>query len=110
MVYLLGCLLMILLLWVSIPMLLGRFYGNRIAKFIGMPKNLFHTILDHGTNNTSLTLLNSMRLQGLKELEALRLIIPRMDVGIMKLQMKFGQQPQLLNAARTLQKFASETF
>lgn len=31
----------------------GRRYGNKIAKYLGISNNLFHTLLDNGVNGSS---------------------------------------------------------
>jgi hypothetical protein len=38
----------------------GRAFGNRIAAQIGIPKGLFHSLLDHGVKGSSRELLASL--------------------------------------------------
>lgn len=111
MFYLLGGLFIIIILWVFFRHLFfGRIYGNRIAKFIGMPKNLFHTIYDSGTNDTSLIILAGMRSGGISEKDAIKIIIPTMEQGIVKLRQRFGDVPQLIEAEKIIQKAINEYF
>lgn len=74
----------------------GRRFGNRIAAHLGLPRDLFHAVLDHGVQGDSSREL-------LAALEALQLdpdraglrLAPTLARGVERLEAHFGPQERL---------------
>lgn len=84
----------------------GRRYGNSIASHLGMERNVFHSILDNGVQGPSLVLLNG--LSNLPPHLAAIALAPSLARGLVALQSRFGDQPQLANAEVVIRELVSE--
>jgi hypothetical protein len=70
----------------------GRSFGNRIAAHIGIPKSLFHSLLDHGVKGSSRELLASLERAGMDLDQASVELGPPLSRGIDRLEARFGRQ------------------
>lgn len=70
----------------------GRAFGNRVAAHLGIPKSLFHSLLDHGVKESSRELLASMQKSGLSLHDAGIELGPTLARGIERLEARFGTQ------------------
>lgn len=76
----------------------GRKIGNKVAAHIGIEKNLFHTILENGVSGPSLQMLNSFDSAYFSIDQISVMLAPSLTRGILALEQRFGQQPQLEHA------------
>lgn len=67
-------------------------FGNRIAAHIGIPKSLFHSLLDHDVNESSRNLLASLEKSKLSLDQASVELGPSLSRGIKRLEAHFGPQ------------------
>jgi hypothetical protein len=86
--------------WFGLGLGAGRKYGNQIADHLGLSRNLFHTILEHGVDGPSLVVLGSLK--ALPVDRAAVKLAPSMVRGLMKLEKKFGTQPQIEEAKQAV--------
>jgi hypothetical protein len=70
----------------------GRAFGNRIAAHLGIPRSLFHSLLDHGVKDSSRELLASLEKKGLSLDEASVALAPTLSRGVERLEAHFGPQ------------------
>lgn len=70
----------------------GRSFGNRIAAHLGIPRNLFHSLLDHGVSGSSRELLASLEKSNLSLDKAAVALGPSLARGIERLEARFGTQ------------------
>ncbi|MDX5363532.1 MAG: hypothetical protein LPJ91_05195 [Pseudazoarcus pumilus] len=73
----------------------GRQYGNMLAEYLLMPRNLFHAMLDNGLDGPSLLVLNSMRKAKMPPQMACVELAPLLIRGMIALEERFGPQPQI---------------
>ena len=89
----------------------GRTFGNRIAEHIGMPKNVFHGLLDYGAKGSSRELLASMERSKKTLDEASVELGPVLNRGMERMEARFGAQDMYDKAkpvvARLLAEFES---
>jgi len=78
--------------WRQIGPRSGRAFGNRIAAHIGMPRNVFHGLLGHGTGGSSHELLASLESLSLTLDEASVELGPILNRGIERSEARFGAQ------------------
>jgi hypothetical protein len=70
----------------------GRAFGNRIAAHIGVPRGLFHSLLDHGVKGSSRELLASLEKAKMDLDQASVQLGPSLARGIERLEVRFGSQ------------------
>lgn len=70
----------------------GRVFGNRIAAHIGIPRSLFHSLLDHGVKGSSRELLASLEKAKMGLDQASVELGPSLSRGIERLEVRFGTQ------------------
>lgn len=81
----------------------GRFYGNKVAAHIGIPKNLFHTLLDK-TPMPSLLWLAHLKETGTSLEDTATVLSPYMRVRLYALEDSFGPQPMLEEAKPVVER------
>lgn len=81
--------------WWGLGLAKGRSYGNKLAAHLGWKKNFFHTVLDVGTNNSSLILLKSLERTEVTLHQAAVFLSPYLSTGLYQLEQRFGRQPQI---------------
>lgn len=86
----------------------GRVYGNQLAAHLGWQKNFFHSVLDLGTGNTSLSLLTGIAQAGATPHDATVMLAPQLASGLKALEARFGTQPQIAQAWPTVEKLVDE--
>ena len=95
--------------WVAGGFHKGRRYGNRIAAHLGMEKNLFHTLVEHGgVPAYPLMYLSSLHQAGLSEHDAAVILAPALRNGLLDLDARFGAQKQLEAAKPVIAKLLQE--
>ena len=85
----------------------GRSYGNRIAAHVGIPKSLFHSLMDHGTAGSSRQLLASLEKENLTLDQASAELGPSLAKGVERLEAHFGKQEMLEKAKPVVARLAS---
>lgn len=74
----------------------GRRFGNRVAAHLGLPRDLFHVLMDHGVQGSSsrelLAALEALKLD--PDRASLRLA-PTLARGVDRLEAHFGPQERL---------------
>ena len=73
----------------------GRGFGNRIAAHIGIPRGLFHSLLDNGAKGSSRELLASLEKSKLDLDQASAELGPTLARGIERLEARFGSQEMI---------------
>lgn len=73
----------------------GRRFGNRVAAHIGIPKSLFHSLLDSGVKESSRDLLASLKKSNLSPAQAAVELGPTLAKGIERLEARFGPQEMI---------------
>jgi hypothetical protein len=101
-------LLFMVFIWKRMGLGKGRSYGNRLAKYLGWNKNFFHTVLETGFGNTSLTFLNSLEQAGLSHHQATVLLSPHLARGLHALESRFGPQAMIEQARPTVESLLSQ--
>lgn len=81
--------------WWGLGLAKGRSYGNKLAAHLGWKKNFFHTVLDEGTNNSSLMMLRSLGQTEVTLHQAAVFLSPYLSNGLHQLEQRFGRQPQI---------------
>lgn len=79
----------------------GRVFGNRIAAHIGMPKHLFHALLDNGVGGSSRERLAALEKRGLGLHAAGVELAPTLRKGLERLENRFGPQ-EMYDKARPI--------
>ena len=87
----------------------GRTFGNRIAAHVGIPKNLFHSLLDHGVKGSSRELLASLEKAKLDLDQAGVALGPSLSRGIERLEARFGAQEMVDKAKPIVARLVSES-
>lgn len=87
----------------------GRTFGNRIAAHIGIPKSLFHSLLDHGVKGSSRDLLASLEKSKLSLDEASVELGPSLSRGVERLEARFGTQEMVDKAKPIVARLVSES-
>lgn len=85
----------------------GRTFGNRIATHIGIPRNLFHSLLAHGVKDSSRELLVSLEKSKLDLDQASVKLAPTLSRGIERMEAHFGPQEMVDNAKPIVAKLMS---
>jgi len=85
----------------------GRAFGNRIAAHIGIPKSLFHSLLDHGAKGSSRDLLASLEKAQLDLDQASVELGPSLARGIERLEARFGRQDMVDKAKPMVARLVS---
>jgi len=94
--------------WFGFGLGKGRTYGNKLAAHLGWRKNFFHTVLDMGTGDQSLMLLNGFSRSG-QDLRAVAVVLaPTLAAGLNALESRFGTQPEIESAKQTVVKLLEE--
>jgi hypothetical protein len=70
----------------------GRTFGNRIAAHIGMPRNVFHALLENGVKGSARELLASLEKSKPDLDEASVELGPSLNRGMERLESRFGPQ------------------
>jgi len=96
------------LVWKRSGMSAGRAFGNRVAQHIGIPKNLFHSLLDNGVNGPSLVLLATLEKAGLTVEQAGVELGPSLARGASQLEARFGVQGMLEEAKPTIARLVTQ--
>ncbi len=86
----------------------GRAFGNRIAAHIGIPKSLFHSLLEHGVVGSSRDLLASLEKSQLSLNQASIELGPTLSRGAERLYAHFGAQESLKQAEPIVARLLSE--
>lgn len=86
----------------------GRAFGNRIAAHIGMPRNVFHGLVEHGTRSSSRELLASLERSKLSLDEASVQLGPVMSRGMERLEARFGAQEMYDRAKPIVARLVAE--
>jgi hypothetical protein len=86
----------------------GRSFGNRIAAHIGIPKGLFHSLLDHGARDSSRDLLASLEKLNLSLDEASVRLGPSLARGVERLEARFGTQEMVDKVKPIVARLVSE--
>ena len=82
----------------------GRRFGNQIAKHIGVPRSLFHSLLAHGLAGSSGNLLASLEKSKLTLIQASVELGPVLSKGAERLEAHFGSQESLDNVKPIIKK------
>jgi hypothetical protein len=86
----------------------GRGFGNRIAAHLGMPRNVFHVLLDNGAKGSPRELLASLERAGL-DLDAASVELgPSLSRGVERLEARFGTQQMYDDAKPIVARLLSE--
>lgn len=86
----------------------GRTFGNRIARHIGVPRNAFYMLLDHGVSGSSRHLLASLEKSKLGLDEASVQLGPVLSRGIERLEARFGSQDMIDKTKPIVARLVSE--
>lgn len=86
----------------------GRAFGNRIAAHIGVPKSVFHSLLDHGLSGSSRQLLASLEKSTLELDQASVELGPVLAKGIERMDARFGSQEMVDKAKPVVARLVSE--
>lgn len=87
----------------------GRKYGNEIAAQLGIPSNLFHTILEFGAKPLPhLKVLADMKAGGIPPEEAAKELASLMAIGVENLEKKFGPQEAMNVIKPTISRLLSK--
>ena len=70
----------------------GLSFGNKIAAHIGVPRKVFHVLLENGVKDSSRELLASLERSELSLDEASVKVAPVLSRGIERLEARFGRQ------------------
>lgn len=87
----------------------GRAFGNRIAAHIGIPKGLFHSLLDHGVKGSSRELLASLEKAKMGLDQASVALGPSLARGVERLETRFGTQETVDRAKPIVARLVSES-
>ena len=87
----------------------GRTFGNRIAAHIGIPRGLFHSLLDHGVKGSSRALLASLESAKIGLDQASVELGPSLSRGIDRLEARFGTQEMVDKAKPIVARLMSES-
>lgn len=86
----------------------GRGFGNRIAAHIGIPKGLFHSLLDHGVKGSSRELLASLEKAKMGLDQASLALAPSLARGVERLEIRFGKQEMVDKIKPIVARLVSE--
>lgn len=87
----------------------GRTFGNRVAAHIGIPRSLFHSLLDNGAKGSSRDLLASLEKSKLDLDQAGIELGPSLARGIERLEARFGPQEMVDKAKPIVARLVSES-
>lgn len=86
----------------------GRAFGNRVAAHLGIPRSLFHSLLDHGVKGSSRELLASLEMAKTGLDQAGVALAPSLARGIERLEARFGRQQMVDNVKPIVGRLLSE--
>jgi len=89
---LVALLAMAVFFWTQIGPGSGRGFGNRIALHLGIPRNVFYSLLGNGVKGSSLEFLKSLEQAKLSLDDASIELAPSLNRGIERLEARFGAQ------------------
>jgi hypothetical protein len=87
----------------------GRSFGNRVAAHIGIPRSLFHSLLDHGVKGSSRELLASLERAQMDLDQAGVALAPSLARGIERLEHRFGPQEMVDKAKPIVAQLVSQS-
>lgn len=86
----------------------GRAFGNRIARHIGVPRKVFHALLESGAKGSSRELLASLEASKTSLDDASLQLGPVLSRGIERMEGRFGPQEMYDNAKPTVARLVAE--
>ena len=87
----------------------GRTFGNRIAAQIGIPRNVFHGLLEYGARGSPRELLASLERSKLTLDEASVKLGPTLNRGMERLEARFGAQEMYDRAKPIVARLLAES-
>jgi hypothetical protein len=96
------------LIWKRSGLGAGRAFGNRIANHLGIPKNLFHSLLENGVTGPSLSVLATLERAGLSLEQASVELGPSLARGANRLEARFGHQKVIEDAKPTISALVTQ--
>lgn len=85
----------------------GRTFGNRVAQHLGIPRSLFHSLLDHGVSGSSRHLLATLERRRMSLDEAGVALGPALAKGIERLEAHVGPQEMIDEVKPVVQRLVA---
>lgn len=87
----------------------ARTLGNKIASHIGIPRNVFHILLENGVKGSSRELLVTLEKSKLSLDSASVQLAPSLSRGIQRLEDRFGTQEMYEKAKPIIARLMAES-
>jgi hypothetical protein len=95
-------------LWKRVGIGSGRKLETRVAAHLGIPRNLFHSLVEHGVVGSSRDLLATLEKSRLSLHQASVELAPSLARGAQRLEAHFGPQEQLDHAKPVIARLLAE--